>query len=89
MKLGPREDELKLATRQSAAYHIALADVDEGVLVRILRIEVGRVVVIVVHRNPDSKEQRNLGHHRFFTYSRTASSWIDYRRLRCRCREIS
>jgi hypothetical protein len=61
MQLVPFEHMLQRSTRKLASNRPAL-DIYRDLEFPILRVEVGRDVIVVIQRDHDSKKPRNLGH---------------------------
>jgi hypothetical protein len=58
----PLGHELERATRKTADQHLIAADHDCRVMLGVFGVEVGRVVVVEVHRDDDSVEEADAGH---------------------------
>ena len=62
MHFGPFHDQSKYARRQVAVPHLQRLDADDGAEFLVTHMEVGRVMVVEVHRDDDSQEAAYLGH---------------------------
>ncbi len=62
MHLGPREYKPELSTRKVASQHLQRVDLDLGAVSRGARMEVGRPVVIEVHRDREPEKAAYCRH---------------------------
>jgi hypothetical protein len=58
----PLGHELERATRKTADKHLVAADHNRRVMLGVLGMEVGRIVVVEVHRHDDPVEEADAGH---------------------------
>lgn len=58
----PLGHELERASRETADQHVVAADHNRRVMLGVLGVEVGRIVVVEVHRHDDSVEETDAGH---------------------------
>ena len=58
----PLSNELERATRETAHEHLVAADHDRRVVLGVFGVEVGRIVVVEVHRHDDPVEEADAGH---------------------------
>ena len=54
--------ELERASRETADQHVVAADHNRRVMLGVLGVEVGRIVVVEIHRHDDPVEEADAGH---------------------------
>lgn len=62
MQAGPLGHELERTTRKTAHEHGTAANLNHRMMLGVLSVEVGRIVVIEVHRDDDPVEEADAGH---------------------------
>src|ERR1019366_2484308 len=62
VQIGPLRHELERASRQITDQHLAATDRDHRVVLGVLGMEMGRFVIVEVHRDRDAVEEADPGH---------------------------
>jgi len=62
VKLTPSQDQLQLTGGERTTDDVTAMDVDQGLVARIFRMEMGRIVVAIKHRNANAEKQADFWH---------------------------